>query len=448
MKIAEKLLNGGKIGFFGFGISSVGILDCLSARLPSLSVTVRSDCDIGHKPPAGARLLIGKDAAKDIDEDVLFLSPSVRRDRPELVAAQKRGVILSSDTELFFELNQLPVIAVTGSSGKSSCTYLAAAMLSEAGINAAPAGNFGRSLCSTLGSGERVISELSSFQLNFFTPHTSRALITNLTPNHLNWHKDFREYAESKLALIEKSDAAVYDFDSPLLRDRMAKKPSFCAVSSALTYEELKECARAENYITFKNGFIIKNGERYIDISRARRCEEYNLKNYMLSTALTYGLCQRDAAATAINKFGGLPHRAELVSECNGIKYIDSSIDSTPERTLYTLGALEKEVAVILCGRGKGLSYDKLISELPRLTCGACIMGDIKEELSYELKERYPDYKIVFPVNMEDAVRKATELLPRGGTVLLSPSATSYDRYKSFEERGDDFKRAVMSFKD
>jgi len=292
-----------------------------------------------------------------------------------------------------------------------------------------------------------VVAELSSFQLNFFTPKVSRALITNLTPNHLNWHKDFDEYAEAKLALIRHSDAAVLDCDSPLLRERIKDYSPYFAVSSSLSYRELKSRVRAEGYMTLDSRFILLNGEKYIDISRARRRENYNLKNYMLTAALTYGLCQRDAQEAVINKFGGLPHRSELVSEKDGIRYIDSSIDSTPERTLNTLRALEPDVAVILCGRGKGLSYEELACELPRLTRGACIMGDITDELTSIIRAKHPDYKLLFPTDTEEAVRNAVSLLPRGGTVILSPSATSFDRYKSFEERGDDFKRSVRSIK-
>ena len=265
MKICEKLLQGGRVGFFGFGRSSLGILDYLSAKIPIMEVTVRSDGKPDKPIPKDARILIGEDADKDIDEDVLFISPSVRRDRRAIADASRRGVLLSSDAELFFEQCADPVLAITGSDGKSSCTYLAAAMLREDGTNAVAAGNFGRSLCTTLDSSDTVVAELSSFQLNFFTPKVSRALITNLSPNHLNWHKDFDEYAEAKLALIRHSDAAVLDCDSPLLRERIKDYGPFFAVSSSLSYRELSSRVRAEGYMTLDSRFILLNGEKYIN---------------------------------------------------------------------------------------------------------------------------------------------------------------------------------------
>ena len=447
MKISELMHDGISIGFFGFGRSSLGVLEYLKKQYRDLKITIRSDTPPTFGIPRGARLLTGKAATRDISESVLFLSPSVRRDREDIAFAKRRGVRISSDAELFFEECRMPVIAITGSSGKSSCTALVASMLNRSGTQAIECGNFGPGLTAALGRDAVPVAELSSFQLNFFTPHTKRALITGITPNHLNWHRDFSEYAASKLRLIENSDAAAYDFDCAYTANRLSEKKLFAAVSSLLSYSELSHRCNAENYITLSGSTILRNGEKYIDISRAKRKERYHTKNFMLSSALTLDICTCLAQEEAIASFGGLAHRAELILERGGIRYINSSIDSTPERTLSTLLDMHGKNAVILCGRGKGLSYEGLVKRLSDLTAGVCLMGEITDEVLCELKRQCSSLPVLIAFDMNDALEKARTLLPCGGNIILSPSATSFDMYTSFEERGEDFRRAVKNTK-
>ena len=431
-----------KVGLFGLGKSNLGVLELLRSRLPEFELTVRADTP-QSADVAADRCFFGSRALESIDEDVLFLSPSVRRDKPELLDAQKRGTRRSSDAELFFSLKCSDVYAVTGSDGKSTTTYLISEMLTRSGIRAIPAGNFGRSLCTAAGTGSTVVAELSSFQLQYLTPTCRSAVITNITPNHLNWHTSLAEYTDAKMNIVKNAERVTVDYDSELLRAALPKIKLFCAVSLDLSYRELRRRCDAENYMTCSDSVVYLNGYPYFSIRDAMRRESYNVRNYMLSAASTLGASTPSAITETVGSFGGLTHRAERIATHQGITYINSSIDSTPDRTLKTLGALRGNTAVILCGIGKGLPLDELAMQLPRLTVGAVLMGDIGRELSALLNGT--EYKFARAENMSDAIAIAESYLPYGGNLVLSPAGTSFDNYKNFEMRGEDFKALVLA---
>ncbi len=431
-----------KIGLFGLGKSNLGVLDYFKSRKIDFDLTLRSDGEISNAVSA-QRIFTNHSALKDIDEDILFLSPSVRRDRAELIAAKERGTRLSSDAELFFSLSGQKIFTVTGSDGKSTTTYLISEILKESGIDAAPAGNFGVSLLSVLDKHSAVVAELSSFQLMYMEPRSFSAVITNLTQNHLDWHDSASEYADAKRNIIKNAERVVFDCDSKLLRPLLADIRPFAVTSLNFSYAELSKMVDAENYVTENCGTVYLNGTPYFSLKDAKRKESYNLRNYMLASAATLGNASSEAIEKAIRNFGGLPHRAELVLRRDNISYVNSSIDSSPERTIKTLSSFSGNVAVIICGKGKKLSVRELCARLPKLTAGAVLMGPVGNEIAEYLNENKISYNYKTSADMSDAVKKAEALLSGCGTVILSPAATSFDKYKNFEERGNDFKRAV-----
>ncbi len=432
--------KGLKVGIFGLGKSNLAVLDYLKSCGISFSLTLRSNKTLSNFSEISAEHIYwGENAYKSICEDILFLSPSVRRDKEELAEASEKGVILSSDAELFFKKNNFPVYAVTGSDGKSTTSYLISSMLTASGKKSIPAGNFGLPLCKALSEGCITVAELSSFQLMDILPKSRRAVITNITPNHLDWHKDFEEYISAKLNIARNSDGLIIDYDSKILRKAVSEYKLFAAVSQKYRFHELKNLIHAENYITADNEAVYMNGIKYFSLKNVIRNESYNIKNFMLSSAAVIGEARPSAIEEAIRAFGGLPHRKETVCVRDGITYINSSIDSTPERTLNTLRCLSGRVSVIIGGRGKGLSLKRLAEELPHLTVGACLMGEVGQELSFMLKDN-TSYKTLTANNMKDAVKASASFLHGSGTVILSPAATSFDKYENFEKRGEDFK--------
>ena len=439
-----------KAGIVGVGKSNCGIVQYLRRIGMKFYLTVRSEVAISDealKVLGAERVLVGKSQLSDIDEDILFLSPTVHRDAKELIVAKKRGVILSSDAELFFDNHKGKKITVTGSDGKSSCTYLIASMLKSFGTDAFPCGNFGVSLSSVIDTKGIPVVELSSFQLNHLSPKSDYALLTNVTPNHIDWHGSLDSYVSAKKNLFYRAENITADCDTPLTMKMLRGKKLFCAVSTNYGYGALKAFVDAKNYLTLNESTVLLNGYPYFDTKRALRRESYNIKNYMLAAGTVLNLCNASAITEAIEAFRGLPHRAEYIRTVDGIKYYDSSIDSTPERTIKTLSALKQPTAVILCGKSKGLSYDDLARRLPSLTCGAVLMGEVGEQLAKKLSEYHPKYLYKTASDMTDAVNQASKLVKSGGYVALSPSGTSFDAYKNFEERGEAFQKAVLELK-
>ena len=433
------------IGVLGLGKSNEGVIQYLRKKNPNLKITVRSDNCIDASRLKPTAVFSGEDVLKDITEDALFLSPSAKRNKPELLEAEKNGVIISSDAEMFFELTDTLPICVTGSDGKSTTARLISDVLNASGTKALPCGNFGKSLSSLLDTDVFPIVELSSFQLNSFSPRSSRALITNITPNHLDWHSTFEDYVSAKMNITKNAEKIIFDADCETLRQMLKSKNVFSKTSLTDSYEKLKAIGGAENYVTYKNGIIYINGSSFADVTSAKKREPYTIRNFLLTAAATFDIASRENIEKVLNSFPGLPHRSECFFDCGGIKFLDSSIDSSPERTIKTLSALDGSVIAIIGGKGKNLPLDTLADILPSLCEGAVLLGDVGQKLSHILVSKAPSFKFDTANGMKNAVIKAIQYAKSPSTIILSPAATSFDLYKNFEERGNDFKNIVLS---
>lgn len=427
------------VGLFGLGRSNLAVLDLLPEGTP---VTLRSDGKIDRGAiPSGLKIkaiLEGAEALENIDEDMLILSPSVRRERPEIALALKSGRRVTSDAELFFEKVGAPVYAVSGSDGKSTVATLTSLLLDE---GTALCGNIGVPMLRALsGDSSRYVTELSSFMLRYLSPDCERAVLTNVTENHLDWHADFEEYLAAKLGIYKNAREPVLNFDDATVRENMTVGV-FAAVSDEADFSTLKKAVRAEVYYTAEGGYIKRCGEPYIEISSVKRRERHSIKNLLLALAMADG-SHTDARRVA-TEFGGLPHRCEVVMTHGGITYINSSIDTSPARCRTTLSAQGAPTVVILGGRGKGVPFDGIREPLMQIGRGVVLYGECREEIERVLPEGLPTRHAD---TMDEAVRLAAGLARQGDTVLLSPAATSYDRYKSFEERGEDFKKSVKEY--
>ena len=436
--LRSEIHSGCRVGFFGIGRSNIALMQNLP--LEKCLITLRSDERIDRsalpQDMRVERIFEGKEAYKSIDEDILFFSPSVKRERQELCEAKRRGVRFSSDAELFFKENARPVLAVTGSDGKSTTATLINLMLNEAGRRSRLIGNIGEPMILGLRSdAECFVTELSSFMLKYLSPRVERACITNITPNHLNWHESFEEYKKTKISLLENSEKFVVSEENACIAG------AFGIISDSSTYGELKNKYPAEVYLTSEDGYILKNGERLIVLSDVRRRERHNIRNLMMAIAMTDGYVGTSEIATVARNFGGLSHRCEVVLQRGGVDYIDSSIDSTPARTAQTLRSLDREVIIILGGRGKGLDFCELVPAIKRYARGALIVGENAEEINRAIDGAVPCQVIS---DFEDAVRRGVLLAKDVGTLLLSPASTSFDQFKNYAERGDKFKEILL----
>ncbi len=430
------------VGLFGWGRSNAGVMNYLSKN-GNYEFLLRSDRECAV-PRGISAAYFGSHAFDDLRESVLYLAPSVRRDRRDIAGCADMGIKLSSDAELFFSLAKCDVYAVTGSSGKSTTTHLISAILNAAGTPCVAAGNYGASLAMLIGSQNAVAAELSSFQLTYCKPRSKRAVITNIVPNHLDWHTDMDEYAEAKLAVANGTEGLIIDADSRLLTERV-HTPLFAAVSDTLDRAELSRILPAESYFTLDGrGRILLNGHPFADTSSFPRRERHNIKNFMLAAAATLGVASPEICSRVFTDFTGLCHRNEAICDVFGIRFYDSSIDTSPDRALATLSSYTEPPIAIICGKSKGADYGELAKKLPTLTRGAIFMGEVGRAVMELLPTGYTRYMAC--ETMKDAVRRAFDMAREAGCdVVLCPAGTSYDKYASFEERGDDFKKEARA---
>jgi len=425
----SKIKRGISVGFFGIGRSNLSLISSLP--LDNCSVTLRSDGYIDPRIYPGARILTGEDATGELTEDILFLSPSVRRDR---FPADKRH-ILSSDYELFLSECRRPIFAVTGSDGKSSTARILTMLLSESGIVAREVGNMGEPMFASLGDDADIyVAELSSYMLSAAQPRAEVACLTSLTPNHIDWHESYENYKKTKISLLESSKKYV-------ISDENADVKGACAIISLTrSFDELRRIYDAQLYLTVEGGQVAKNGERLIPLSRIKRREGHNLKNLMTAVAMAEGYYSEEALIRVADSFTGLPHRCEKLVGRDGIDCYDSSIDTSPARTSTTLRSLGREVVIILGGRVKGLDYRLMLPEIEKYVRLAVLVGENKNEIYRAMGGRV---SCVLAEDFPSAVALGLEKARDVGALLLSPASASYDLFPSYEIRGETFKKLV-----
>lgn len=439
-----------KIGFFGLGKSSLGMLEYFKEKYDGISFVLRTDKRIPLSELRRAldfnEIYAGDCALENLGEDMLFLSPSVRRER---FYDMSNGIILSSDAEFFVENTSSDIYAVTGSDGKSTVTTLTSMLLENCYEKAYAIGNIGVPMTplTDIPKNAAAVCELSSFQLMYFAPKTKRALITNISENHLDWHTSFREYISAKENILKNAQERIINADCEISMNIAKNYPIFALYSASKNYKNLQKTAKSENYIYLNCGCIELNGEKILDTDEIRCKSLHNIENFMAATAMCLGFPIKEHVTRVANEFRGLLHRCEEFAKVGGVRYINSSIDSTPKRTATTLTSLQGKLIVILGGRGKGLDYSPLLDPLKKKAKAVILTGDNGKEIE-ELIRLDPDFErlgilVAYESDFDAATKRAVQLAASGDTVILSPASTSYDRFSNFEERGIHFKSTV-----
>lgn len=372
----------------------------------------------------GVPLLAGGEG--ELRGGFVFRSPSVRPDAPRLCRAALRGATVWGEAEYFAALCPCPIYGVTGSDGKTTTATMIASLLASTGRRVHLGGNIGRSLLpflSDIKPNDACVLELSSFQLMDFSVPLDTGVVTNLSPNHLNWHIDFAEYAAAKERMVSLSRRVILE------------EGLFARVSA------LRFSARGEGDVTVKDGYVTAFGVPLFSASRLRLKGEHNLKNLLAATAALADRVTPRALLSFAETFGGVPHRMEKVGEKRGITFLNSSIDTTPTRTAATMAALEEgRILLLLGGRGKHLPLAPLREAAGRAK-KVYLFGETQgENAAFLRKHSLPHLACG---SMEAALFAAYTEAEAGDTVLLSPAATAYDAYRDYEERGDTFRRLV-----
>lgn len=454
-------ISGKSISLLGLGISNAPLVSKLISW-GAKRVTVRDKKnkeEILSRFPflseiSSVDFICGENYLADLDEDLILKTPGIRYDIPELLAANERGSEISSEIELFFRFCPAYKIAVTGSDGKSTTTTLIYEMLKAEGKSVFLGGNIGEPLLyriNDISEKDIVVAELSSFQLHNQTKSPDVAVITNISPNHLDWHKDFAEYKSAKASILKyqsKDNIAVLNGNN---------EESSCY--KAYVNGKLRTFTSADN--SNGEGSYIKDGKIYyayensnveevMPVSEIKIPGSHNVENYMAAICATKGLVSLESVRKVARNFGGVKHRLQLVRIKDGVKFYNSSIDSSPSRTNAALSSFtQKNVIVILGGKDKKVPFDSLSKALAE-KCKCAVLTGMAMDIIYEdisKTEEFKQGKIRFEKkpDFESAVKFAASIATQGDCVLLSPACTSFDRFLNFEQRGEFYTDIVNS---
>ena len=441
---------GKNITVIGIGISNLPLIKYLVSLGANVTAFDRRSAeDLGENytelEKLGVKFNLGDGYLNNLSGDMIFKTPGMRYDVPELLKAKENGSIVTSEMEVFFEVCPSHIIAVTGSDGKTTTTTLIHKMMTDAGYKTWLGGNIGNPLLTDtekMKENDWVILELSSFQLHTMRKSPEIAVITNISPNHLDMHKDYKEYIDAKKNIMlyqNEGDTLIVNADNQVTAD-IGK-----SANGAVKY--FSRNGMADVYL---DGNIIKRGiVEILNIKDIKIPGMHNVENYMAAIAAVSGLVSKEVIVNVAKTFGGVEHRIELVRTLDGVKYYNSSIDSSPNRTINTLRVFPNKVIMIAGGKDKGIPYDEIGPALAEHVKVLILIGatsdKIQEALDAEINKtgNGKDIEVIRATSYEDAVNTARSKAHDGDVVLLSPASTSFDMFRNFEERGNLFKKIV-----
>ena len=441
---------GKNITVIGIGISNLPLIKYLVSLGANVTACDRRSAeDLGENytelEKLGVKFNLGDGYLNNLSGDMIFKTPGMRYDVPELLKAKENGSIVTSEMEVFFEVCPSHIIAVTGSDGKTTTTTLIHKMMTDAGYKTWLGGNIGNPLLTDtekMKENDWVILELSSFQLHTMRKSPEIAVITNISPNHLDMHKDYKEYIDAKKNIMlyqNEGDTLIVNADNQVTAD-IGK-----SANGAVKY--FSRNGMADVYL---DGNIIKRGiVEILNIKDIKIPGMHNVENYMAAIAAVSGLVSKEVIVNVAKTFGGVEHRIELVRTLDGVKYYNSSIDSSPNRTINTLRVFPNKVIIIAGGKDKGIPYDEIGPALAEHVKVLILIGatsdKIQEALDAEINKtgNGKDIEVIRATSYEDAVNSARSKAHDGDVVLLSPASTSFDMFRNFEERGNLFKKIV-----
>ena len=447
-------IKGKKIAMCGIGVSNTPlIMNFLNKGAKVYACDRRSREMLGEiantLEEAGAILRLGEDYLNNLEVDIIFRTPGMNFNLPELEEARKKGIAVTSEMEVFFDLCPATIFAVTGSDGKTTTTTLIAKMLEAEGKRVFVGGNIGKPLLpeiENITKEDFVVVELSSFQLISMRKSPDIAVVTNVAPNHLDVHKDMDEYVESKKNILLHQNAfsrTVLNNDNDITK---SFKPFVRGQSLSFSMETpLKNGAWLD-----ENG-IIHMSYRGIDAPIMSRNEiailgDHNVENYLTAITAVWGYVGADSIRKVAREFGGVEHRIEFVREVNGVKYYNDSIASSPTRTIACLKAFEQKIWIIAGGYDKHIPYEPMVPYVLQkveklLLCGATAEKIKKAVLSDKNYNGTPE--ILEFSDIAEAVAYAHQNAKSGDVVALSPASASFDKFPNFVARGNYFKELV-----
>ena len=447
-------LRGKKLAVLGIGVSNTPLIRLLcGAGLDVAARDRRETLDAGQREELealGAELVLGEGYLDGLTGcDVIFRTPGLRPDLPQIAAAVDAGAELTSEMEAFFQVCPATLVAVTGSDGKTTTTTITAGLLEAAGKKVWVGGNIGHPLldrAEEMQPGDFAVLELSSFQLMTMRQSPHIAAVTNLAPNHLDVHRSMEEYVDAKRNILRfqgPGDRAVLNWDNDITRSFAKDAPAAVRWFSFREEPEGDAVFYRDGAVWLKDNTGTRQLLRREDILLPG---DHNVENYMAAIAAVQAYVSPEVIRRYARTFGGVEHRIELVRELDGVRWYNDSIGTSPSRTQAGLRSFPEKVILIAGGYDKHIPYDPLGPELVAHVKRMFLTGDTAPKLR-AAAENAPGYSPELVIedcaSLEDAVREARAAARPGDVVLLSPASASFDRYKNFMERGRAFKELV-----
>ena len=456
----ESKLKNQKIAVIGLGVSNIPLIDYLYQK--NANVTVFDDREeekleqnvINKIKDYGFKFYLGKGNLNNLKGfDLIFRSPSCLPTKPELIEEKNRGAIVTTEIEQLIKMAPCKIIGVTGSDGKTTTTTLTYEILKNAGYKVYLGGNIGIPLFTKLSEIEPddiIVLELSSFQLMGMEISPEIAGITNITPNHLNIHKDYQEYIDAKKNIFKYQDengVLVLNADNDITNSCRDE-----ANGKVIMFSSTKK---------LENGFIVDNGiikecedglrRHIIDTKDLKLKGEHNFQNICTALALTKGLVDIDKAVDTIKEFSGVHHRLELVRVIDGVEWYNDSASTSPTRGISALNAFDnKEIVLIAGGADKNLDYTPIGRPIVENVRCLILIGQTANKIYEAVKKELELQNKNLDIHMCESFKQSLDLAKRvaksGQIVLFSPASTSFDMFKDMYDRGDRFKEEVMKF--
>ena len=447
-------LSGRRVTVIGMGVSNIPLIKLLLRAGVKVTVRDRSPRErlaeqAQELESLGAKLILGEEYLQNLDGSIIFRTPGLSPNTPELLEAAQRGISLSSEMEVFFQTCPSHLIGVTGSDGKTTTTTIIAELLKEAGQNVYVGGNIGKPLLADVPDmveEDYAVLELSSFQLMTMEQSPQIAVVTNVSPNHLDYHHTMEEYVRAKKNIFlhqGRGDRLVLNYDNPGTRAMEAE--AVCPV----TWFSRKE--RLEEGVYLRDGAIWLTNEQgsreVLPLELIQLPGDHNIENYMAAIAAVDGIVPDKCARAVAQRFQGVEHRIEFVRELDGVRWYNDSIGTSPSRTTACLESFPQKVILIAGGYDKGVPFTQLGIEIVDRVKTLVLTGDTAPAIRQAVEEA-PGYgphtpDIFMAGDLAGAVKEARAAAEPGDIVILSPACAAFDRFKNFMERGQVFKQLV-----
>ncbi|MFL0252117.1 UDP-N-acetylmuramoyl-L-alanine--D-glutamate ligase [Clostridium neuense] len=452
----KQFIFGKKTAVVGMGISNrplIHFLVKLGAKVTAFDKKSKEQLGndvISEFEKVGVKLELGENYLSRLNGfDVIFKTPSMRIDSEALLKAKEEGAYITSEMEEFIKYCPAKIFGVTGSDGKTTTTTLIYNMLKEEGYTAWVGGNIGIPLFSKIEeikASDKVVLELSSFQLMTIDVSPEVAVVTNLSPNHLDIHKDMNEYIEAKKNIFRyqnENDALVLNMDNDITRG-MVKE----AKGKVLLFSRKEKVEKGAYY---SNDKLYLFGKEVCDKDDIVIKGMDNVENYMTAFCAVSDDVSIENMKKVARTFSGVEHRREFVRELDGVKYYNDSIASSPTRTLSGLNAYGKPVILIAGGYDKHIPFEPLAEKGYDKIKTLILVGNtkykIKEVFDKFEKEKGVKIPIIMTETFEEAVDAARKVAEKEDIVTLSPACASFDMFPNFEDRGKKFKSLVNALR-